>query len=150
MMKHVSTIHHHILEPAAPSSSFLWPLGIRPLEVGGPSHRALEKVQAVAVAPENDNNNDIDDEIIINGGVGAEMIAPVTPHLCSLTTSPKYDWGPSSMTMMMRRHAWKMPDEAVVLPSPPPSPAAAAVQLGNGALFGAIGVIALVGLWFLE
>ena len=143
MMKQMSTIHHHTLEPEDCGSSFLWPLGIRPLKVGGPSHRALEKVPAVAVAvavaPDN-SNNDIDDEIIMNGGPGGKMMAP----------SPKYDWGPSSMTMMMRRHAWKMPDEVVVLPSPSPSPAPVAVQLGNGVLFGAIGVVALVGLWFLE
>ena len=138
----MSTIHHHPLEPNDCASSFLWPLGIRPLKVGGHSHRALEEMQAVAVAvaPDNNNNNDLDDEIIMNGGPGGKMMAP----------SPKYDWGPSSMKMMMRRHAWKMSDEIVVLPSPPPSPAPAAVQLGNGVLFGAIGVLGLVGLLFLE
>ena len=116
-------------------------MGICPLKVGGPFHRGLEKVQAVAVAVAPDNNdNDIDDEIIMKGRPGDKMMAP----------SPKYDWGPSSMTMMMRCHARKMPDEIIVLPSPPPSPASAAVQLGNGVLFGAIGVVALVGLWFLE
>ena len=137
MMKQVSTIHHQTLEPQFCGSSFLWPLGIRPLKTGGPFHRALEKVQAVAVtvASDNDNSNDIDDEIIMNGGLGDRMIA----------ASPKYDWGPSSMTMMMRRHAWKMSDEVFVLPTPSPSPAPAAVQLDNGVLFGAISVAALVG-----
>ena len=140
MMKHVLTIHHNALEPTDFGSSFLWPLGIRPLKVGGPSHRGLEKVQAVvvAVAPDN-NNNDIDDENIMKGGPGGKMMAPY----------PKYDWGPSSITMMIRCHARKMPDEVIVLPSPPASPASAAVQLGNGVLFGAIGVVALVGLLFL-
>lgn len=33
-----------------------------------------------------------------------------------MASSAKYDWGPSSMTMMMRGHEWKMPDEVVVLP----------------------------------
>lgn len=141
-MRQVSTIHHQSSEPDDCTLSSLWPLGIRPLKVGGHSHRALEKLQdvTVAIANNNNNNDDFDDKFIMNGGQGGKMMAP----------SPKYDWGPSSRIMMMRRHAWKMSDEIFVLPSPPPSPAPPAVQLGNSVLFGAIGVLGLVGLLFLE
>ena len=91
MMKHVWTIHHHTLEPTDSGSSFLWPLSIRPLNVVGPSHCSLEKVQAiaVAVAPDN-NNNDIDDEIIMKGGREIRWWR----HLPNMI-------GDSSMTMMM-------------------------------------------------
>ena len=123
MMRHVWT--NRELQPTNRSTDFLWPMGIRPLELRGP--QTLE----VQVVP---NNNGIDE--ILNGPRG-EM-APVSrpPN-----TSPKYDWEPS-LTMM--RHVWTMEEDSH------PSSAPAVVHSGNGArIFRIISVLALAGLWFL-
>lgn len=128
MMRHVTTIVHK-LEAANRSMDFLWPMGIRPLEL-----RGLPAPAQTAV-PYNNAMYEI-----INGPKW--QVIPVVRHP---KTSPKRHWEPS-LTMM--RHVWTIEDGEegkVVLPSPP------VIGNGNGMrlVFGFIGVIVLAGLWLL-
>lgn len=123
MMRHVSTVRK--LEPTNHSTDFLWPMGIRPLELRGPLPHEVQ-----VFAP---NNNGIDE--IVNGLRGD--MAPVTRHP---NKSPKLEWEPS-MTMM--RHVWTMEEDA-------PHSLPPAVRFGGGIrLVGVISALAILGFWFL-
>ena len=123
MMRHVSTIRK--LEPTNRSTDFLWPMGIRPLELRGPLHHEVQ-----VIAPD---NNGIDK--IVNGPRG-EM-ASVT-RLAN--TSSKWEWEPS-MTMM--RHVWTREEDA-------PHTLPPAVRFGDGIrLIGVISALVILGFWAL-
>lgn len=128
MMRHVTTIVHK-LEAANRSMDFLWPMGIRPLELRGlpaPTQPAVPYNNAMYE--------------IINGPKW--QVISVVRHP---KTSPKRHWEPS-LTMM--RHVWTIEDGEegkVVLPSPP----VIGNENGMRLVFGFIGVIVLAGLWLL-
>ena len=128
MMRHVTTIVLKI-EPADRCTDFLWPIGIRPLELRGPP--AL--VQAAVP-----NNNAICE--IINGP--RWQVVPVTrpPN-----TSRKRDWEP---TLTMMRHVWTMREEKEELLLPLPSPIIESSYEMRLAI-SVIGFLARVGLWLL-
>ena len=128
MMRHVTTIVHKI-EPADRRTDFLWPMGIRPLELRGPPP-LIE-----AAVP---NNNAVSE--IINGPKWLVVAVTRPPN-----TSRKRDWEP---TLTMMRHVWTMREEKEDLLLPFPSPAMESSYEMRLAV-GVIGFLALVGLWFL-
>ncbi|MCJ1349184.1 hypothetical protein MMC31_007420 [Peltigera leucophlebia] len=77
-----------VLEPSDRSTNFLWPNGIRPLELQGPFHNVRH--------PFVPNNNDIDE--VLNGPSGEMAPSSKPPY-----DSPKWSWEPRISSMW---HAW--------------------------------------------